>query len=842
MGCLDDLEVLELVSGGMPAADLSRADAHLDGCEDCRSLVASVVRARRGPGAVELAPGDRVGRFLIEARRASGAMGVVFTAKDPELGRRVAIKVLRPELEGTEARARLLREAKAMASVSHPHVVAVYEVGTVGEQVFIAMELVEGTTLRAFIASAPRTTQAILDALREAGRGLAAAHAAGLVHRDFKPDNVLVATDGRVRVTDFGLAKAQLDLADEALVVGDAGEVLHTRTGALLGTPAYMAPEQLAGEAADARSDQFAFGVTLFEALYGERPFAGATVSELSASIRAKAVRTPRARRVAPAAYAAIVKALAPDPADRHQNMQALLEAVSQRPKTRLWPWLAAGGLGLAVVAGGYWVSRVAPVAPVCAKLPETTSAWDASMRDKILESFERKAPLFGGAAAREVVSAVQRWAAENERARSQICGDSQTDAGARAQRMTCLDVGMVEVRTLAQGLLDADAEEIARAAELTSASLPDPHACTSLNPGRELPAKDALARQDSFNARVMIARARSLLTLNEKLRARREAEEAVVLAKKSEHLPTVGAALLVSAEIARAEGQADAALDFAREALFALEEGRDDRGAARAWILMITVEGTRARYERASEWAGFATAALARAGHPPSLEADLSEAVGVVELGRGNIDAAAAALNAAFELTRTLGEEQGARGARVLTNLGNLLRARGDLAGAFERHTEALAIDGARLGNEHPQMGRHHHNRAGIRKAQGRIEEAVAEYELALAIKQRGLGKEHPEVALTLNSLGIVEQERGELDKARALYAEAIRIYTLTAHEQRAVVEKNLATLTPSASASAGPSATPPRPTARPSPTAKPSATGASGNQPSYMPSPAWP
>ncbi|MBL8739567.1 MAG: serine/threonine protein kinase, partial [Myxococcales bacterium] len=190
VGCLDDVEVLELGSGMMPAAELSRADAHLDGCEDCRSLVASVVRARRGPEATEPVAGDRVGRFVIEERRASGAMGVVFTARDPELGRKVAIKVLRPEAAGGEARARLLREAQAMASVADPNVVSVFEVGTVGDRVFMAMELVEGMTLRAWREAAERSLDAVLDVFRQAARGLAAAHRAGLVHRDFKPDNV----------------------------------------------------------------------------------------------------------------------------------------------------------------------------------------------------------------------------------------------------------------------------------------------------------------------------------------------------------------------------------------------------------------------------------------------------------------------------------------------------------------------------------------------------------------------------------------------------------------------------------------------------------------------------
>ncbi|MBZ0232031.1 MAG: serine/threonine protein kinase, partial [Deltaproteobacteria bacterium] len=210
-------------------------------------------------------------------------MGRVFAAYDPRLDRRVAIKVLlaraRSEQWRTQAHARLLREAQAMARLSHPNIVTVYEVGELGADLFIAMEYVKGATVRGWLEAEPRDWRDVIEVFLQAGRGLAAAHAAGLVHRDVKPDNILVGDDGIVRVTDFGLVGATggSEARDGGALTGEL-----TETGTIVGTPRYMAPEQHRGAAVDARTDQFAFGVALYEALYRQRPFAGDTAAELS--------------------------------------------------------------------------------------------------------------------------------------------------------------------------------------------------------------------------------------------------------------------------------------------------------------------------------------------------------------------------------------------------------------------------------------------------------------------------------------------------------------------------------------------------------------------------------
>jgi len=299
-----------------------------------------------------------IGRYRVLDRLGQGAMGVVYSALDEQLDRRIAIKLLhagRGQVHG-EARERLRREALALGRLSHPNVVAIYEIGEARDQLFVAMELVEGVTLQAWLTERPRRVTEILAAYVQAGHGLAAAHAVGLVHRDFKPENVLIGRDGRVRVVDFGLARHAFDETTSHAVAPQHGRLdsALTATGALLGTPAYMAPEQ-AGTAVrvDARADQFSFCVALYEALYGERPFGGATLEAYVAAVAAGDVRPPTpGRRVPRQLRRALVRGLRSAPDERWPDMHALLATLTAQ--SRVWvPAVAA--LVVAFALGFAW-------------------------------------------------------------------------------------------------------------------------------------------------------------------------------------------------------------------------------------------------------------------------------------------------------------------------------------------------------------------------------------------------------------------------------------------------------------------------------------------------------
>jgi serine/threonine protein kinase len=286
-------------------------------------------------------------------------MGVVWRAEDPKLGRKVALKLLkRADAALTE---RLVREARSMAQVNHPNVVTVYEVGEAEDgTMFIAMELVTGQSLRDWQAKTTPSIPERVAAYISAGRGLAAAHAAGIVHRDFKPDNVLVGDDGRVRVTDFGLAAAKPGAS--GAITPHIGDVNLTTSGSVLGTPAYMAPEQFTGGNVDSRTDQFNFCVALYEALYGERPFDGKTFTELGDNVMFGRIRpAPATARISRALREILIRGLAVKPGDRFPTMNDLITVLG-RDRARPWRRTAivaaafAGVLALGLVSD--WALR----------------------------------------------------------------------------------------------------------------------------------------------------------------------------------------------------------------------------------------------------------------------------------------------------------------------------------------------------------------------------------------------------------------------------------------------------------------------------------------------------
>jgi len=326
MACPDENLIAGYVRGGLDPPSYRSVADHLDVCESCTLLVAELGRVMVTPSADALglprsaidARPDRAGRYELEDILGSGGWGTVYRARDPELGRAVAVKVVRHDLARDPAaadklQARLLREARAMAQVAHPNVVPIFEVQSVDRVVFLVMELVPGTTLRVWLAQG-RKPREVLRMFLEVGEGLEAAHAFGVVHRDFKPDNVLVGLDSRPRITDFGLAIAALPGAGHREVAG---------------TPAYAAPEQIFGHPVDGRADQFAFAASLYEALYGIPPFERGPIDRMRWVYATARARPPPSIRGLGAGLAPVLlRALSLQPEHRYPTMRALLAAL----------------------------------------------------------------------------------------------------------------------------------------------------------------------------------------------------------------------------------------------------------------------------------------------------------------------------------------------------------------------------------------------------------------------------------------------------------------------------------------------------------------------------------
>jgi len=475
MACLDESTFMELMLGGLPPERAAEVDRHLDACPTCRRLVAEAVRARTPTGLAEpaalhsaapaasveavLPRGTPVGRYLVLERLGAGGMGVVYSAYDPELDRRVALKLLRVAalgLDAEEGRAHLLREAQAMARVSHPHVVSVFDVGTLGEQVFLAMEYVEAQTLRQWMRAAPRSWREVRDVFVDAGKGLAAAHAAGLVHGDFKPENLLVGA--RVRVTDFGLARRTAP--------GDALKPVG-------GTPAYMAPEQFGpGGHADTRCDQFSFCITLYEALYGERPFVGDTERTLVAEMRAGRVRpVPKGTDVPPWLHRLVVRGLEVDPAARHPSMEALLATLQgeREPakRRRWWPQLG-GGLALLLSVGVTHAVHTRSGRACEGAAEKVTGIWGPEQKQAAETAFLATGRPF----ALEAWKSTQRtldaytaaWATLHTSAceATRVRGEQSEELLGR--RMRCLDQRLAEVAALTRLFAQADTRVVQHA------------------------------------------------------------------------------------------------------------------------------------------------------------------------------------------------------------------------------------------------------------------------------------------------------------------------------------------------------------------------------------------
>ncbi|HEY5961692.1 MAG TPA: serine/threonine-protein kinase [Polyangiaceae bacterium] len=337
--------------------DGAKLEAFFQHSRDCRSCTATLAALARQPSDAEpsladdplsqrapLTPRPEIGgRYIAQAILGAGGMGIVYLAQDNRLNRQVALKLTHKGMTQS-AIFRMMREAQAMAQLSHKNVVTVYDVGTWQGHVFIAMEYLQGGTLSRYLLERSPSPEDILELFLQAGRGLVAAHSAGIVHRDFKPDNVLLGANGEARVADFGLARWYMNDPRFSNQWLDTGAILSqqslrpelvTRLGTMIGTPAYMPPEQLKGLAVDQRADIWSFSAALYEALHCELPFPGRTPAEVLTYVERGAVRAPpEGSRVPGWLRRALLRGLRADPDERYATLSELLEVIERRSAT----------------------------------------------------------------------------------------------------------------------------------------------------------------------------------------------------------------------------------------------------------------------------------------------------------------------------------------------------------------------------------------------------------------------------------------------------------------------------------------------------------------------------
>ncbi len=667
----------------------------------------------------------RIGRFIVLEPLGEGGMGFVYAAYDETLDRKIAIKVLRPESADKPAATRehLLREAQAMARVSHSNIVTVHEIGSVDDQVFIAMEFIRGRTLAAWISTGPHPWRETVERLLHAGRGLAAAHAAGLVHGDFKPANVMLGDNGAVKVLDFGLAR--LHEPHEAHAFADR----DTTDEPTSGTPAYMAPELLRGEPATQRSDQFSYCVSLYEALYAQDPFA----SEVE--VLAGQIAEPPTSVVVPAALLRIIRrGLALDPARRFPSMPALLAALEatlrRRRRLGLVPVGVAllGGLALAF-------SSLAPTQDVCgAASREITDLWNTSEAEVVHARLLATGLAYAEDTWTRVHPRLDAYAEALVDRRIAACTAHRDGALAPALfdlRTACLDQRHASLAAFVR-ILEMGDTDVVRNATAAAAALPAVAACDDAQA-----LTDVVAPHGDPALAARVARARELL-------AEAQAQEltgqfarglAVVTAidlAAVPHPPLLAEIGLRRASLQSELGHHQAADAGLMEALrLALTSGHYLAAAAIA---------TRRDFIRA-----------ARLQRPGEVLEDSALVEGLV--------------------TRAALYSEGAayRGDHV-NNLGIAESLLGHQAAAQRHFAEALALRREALGADHPQVVYAMSNLALSYIETSDLDQAIGLLQTALHTAETSLGPGHPHIALLAINLGYAHRTLGQ-NRAATIY-----------------------------------------------------------------------
>jgi eukaryotic-like serine/threonine-protein kinase len=780
-----------------------------------------------------VARGEVMGRYVILEEIGAGGMGSVYAAYDPELDRKVAIKLL--HLHGRDpatAQTRLQREAQAMAKLSHPNVANVHDVGTMGDRVWIAMEFVGGQTLAKWLAAETRSWREILGVFAQIGRGIAAAHAEGILHRDVKPDNMMIDGRGRARVMDFGLARSEVERpapaplapvqdSTETTLPRESERLVVTRAGAIVGTPRYMAPEQFERGAIDARADQFGFCVALWEGLYGERPFAGEDISQIVGAVtRGERRSPPKGRHVPAFVRRALERGLSTRPEDRWPTMDALLAELSRDPTRRWARWGGGTAVTLAVilVAAQFWRSR----ATQCTGAPQAIAdAWDEARRVQVQEAVLGTGASFAPGVWQHVAPQLDQWVEDWIAMHTDAC-EATRRRGEQSEavmdlRMACLHRAKLGFVAATNVLVEATPQVVENAHELAG-GLPRVSVCADLEALQaDVAPPDASEAQAVEEIRAEIADAKARREAGDYAAALSAAQRADAHADQLQYEPIrtdVWLELGVAYDAVGRYADAEAALWRAQQqgarwkqwdpvlratATLIVVIGYHARRPVEALALRNLAIGLSAKtpegeatvranvgsalfaqgeYGKAEEEYEAALAILPQAigaDHPrvAALRNNLAEAL----FARGHYEEAATEHRAVLAIReRILGAEH-PDVAQSRSNLANVLVRLGKFAEAETEQRAVLTLRQRALGSDHPDVGASHQHLANALRPQGKYVEAETENRAALAIRTRALGSEHPEVAASHNSLGVVLAAQGRYAEAEAEYRSAIAI-----------------------------------------------------------------
>ncbi|MDC0708676.1 serine/threonine-protein kinase [Stigmatella sp. ncwal1] len=753
-------------------------------------------------------PVSQVGRYILLKQLGKGGMGVVYAAYDPDLDRKVALKLLQSNggTDSEEARARLLREAQAMARVSHPNVIPIFDVGVWGDQVFLAMEIVDGGTLASWLKEQPRSWREVLERFLAAGQGLQAAHAAGLVHRDFKPANVLVSRAGRVFVTDFGLArKVGQDKAEplpeeaQRMLPPDNRmlETTLTETGLVMGTPNYMSPEQFRDAELDARSDQFSFCVALYWGLYRQRAFEPASMRSYatsgpqpgtertepmrgtqaplvgkSSNVPSDIIREPPREVKVPAWVRDVVmRGLSLEPGSRFASMQELLEALSQeRRQIQRRKWAVAActaGVGLAVVAGGVYQQS-----QVCAGSGAMVEeVWGAAQRQVMEAAFVATGRPLAKETAAHVAQVLDGYASDWARQSTSACEATRVEGTQPeellSRRVVCLERRRKDMRATVGLLEQADGALVEKAVEAAYAlpSLQECEDAESLADQQRLPS-DPVRRADIERLEGKLAEVKAQVTAGRYPAALEAARQIEAPVKATGHLPLIAELRLQLGVVQDRLGELAEAERHLSQAVYDAEAGRADRLKISILNRLIFVEDGQKHFSQASSWGGLAEATLQRLGGEPELESELRVVQANLAISQNRFQEAQSLLVQSRQLLERVLEPGHPKLARNTFLLGRTLMDLGEPKRAQEMLEVALKQTEAAVGPVHPDMAHRHGLLAVLLREQGDYARALVHAQAAAELQKALIGERSvafadalDEVSMSLMGLGRHEE-----------------------------------------------------------------------------------
>lgn len=728
-----------------------------------------------------------IGRYAILEVLGAGGMGTVYACFDDQLDRRVALKLVQGAAT-EEARLRMLREARVMAKLSHPNVVPVFEVGEHLGRMYVAMEYVRGSTLRRWQSDPERTWAEVLDAYHQAGRGLAAAHAQGLVHRDFKPHNAMVGEDERVRVLDFGLATRPEDIAESSsLPLPDVGppplDTGLTETGRVLGTPAYMAPEQAAGEAVDPRSDQYAFCVALWEGLYGARP----SPDDAPTPADAPAGLPPTLAPV-------LSRGLSTRPEDRWPSMDALLDALDTasrpahdaRPHQRRAVWLMAGGGALlaAALVGQQQLDQVRARGCRAETAERSTALWNDDTRTSVEAGLRATDRAFATVTAERTAQWLDTYVGDWRDAHTEACLAARVDQAVSneqdARVQWCLQERALAFESTVARLANADAAVATNAVSAVS-NLPDVGVCRDADALKRLPAPPSGdAREAIAQIRSDLVRASTLVAVGQHDAGLDTAREAADQAQTLGDPPLIASASLTTAKAHHAAGALeDAERDFTN-AYFLAIDAADLRTAGLAATALVSLVGVElARPHEGLVWVRHAQAAWDALELPEDDLMVVKSVVAHAQVLSGNKGPNHA--KPLYERVYAIREAQLGPDhplvASSLHNLAAVLVKLGSFAEATTLQTRGLAINEHAFGPDHPVIASDLNTLAVAAASVGDFAGARTLWTRALGIRERALGPTHPDLATAMDSLGALHGLLKEWDQALVLLERALAI-----------------------------------------------------------------